>query len=111
MQVLQTDTFPAYIARLRKDPKEGELLFRDLLIGVTQFFRDPEAFDALRKSTIEKLVKAKDGDAPVRVWVPACSSGEEVYSIAILVREAMEEQSVATPVQIFGTDIDDRAIE
>jgi two-component system, chemotaxis family, CheB/CheR fusion protein len=111
MQVLQADTVSAYIALLRDDPREIELLFRDLLIGVTQFFRDPEAFDALRTSVIEKLFEQRRNDQPVRVWVPGCSTGEEAYSLAMLLCEAMEQQEIAPAVQIFATDIDDRAVE
>lgn len=109
MQVLQADTVPTYIARLRNDANEAELLFRELLIGVTQFFRDPEAFDALQEA-IAKLVQRNAADDPIRIWIPACSTGEEAYSLAILVREAMERQGADPRVQIFGTDIDDQAV-
>jgi two-component system, chemotaxis family, CheB/CheR fusion protein len=110
MQVLQAETVPAYITRLREDPNEAELLFRELLIGVTQFFRDPDAFDALREAVIAKLALRKNADDPIRIWVPGCSTGEEVYSLAMLVREAMERHGTDPRVQIFGTDIDDRAV-
>ena len=110
MQVLQANTVPIYIARLRDDLKEVELLFRELLIGVTQFFRDPDAFDGLQEAAIAKLVQRRDADAPIRIWVPACSTGEEAYSLAILVREAMERHGTDPRVQIFGTDIDDNAV-
>jgi two-component system CheB/CheR fusion protein len=111
MQVLQTDTVPAYMAGLREDPQEIELLFRELLIGVTQFFRNPEAFEVLRTSVIDKLFEQKVRDRPIRVWVPGCSTGEEAYSIAILLGEASEERGIAPEVHIFATDIDDRAVE
>ena len=110
MQVLQIGTAPAYIERLQKDPGEVELLFRDILIGVTQFFRDPEAFLALQNEVIPKLFAGKGPTDQVRVWVPGCATGEEVYSIAILMKEAMARHDNAPHVQIFGTDIDDRAI-
>jgi two-component system CheB/CheR fusion protein len=110
MQVLQTDTVPSYLARLREDPHQVELLFRELLIGVTQFFRDPAAFDALENVAIEKLLRVKDAGEEVRVWVPACSTGEEAYSIAILLKEAMEKHGLAFQAHIFATDIDDNAI-
>jgi two-component system, chemotaxis family, CheB/CheR fusion protein len=110
MQVLQIAKVPAYIERLRNDPKEAELLFRELLIGVTQFFRDPDAFAALQRGTIAKIVEGKGPDETIRVWVPACSTGEEVYSISILVREEMERQGRTSRVQIFGTDLDEAAI-
>jgi two-component system CheB/CheR fusion protein len=110
MQVLQADTVPEYIARLREDPHQVELLFRELLIGVTQFFRDPDAFDALHAAAIVKLLDRKGAGNEVRIWVPACATGEEAYSIAILMKEAMDQRGVAFHVQIFGTDIDDSAV-
>jgi two-component system CheB/CheR fusion protein len=110
MQVLRIDTVPAYIARLREEPGETELLFRELLIGVTQFFRDPDAFEALQATAIPKLLDSRSADDPVRIWVPACATGEEVYSIAILVREEMERRGTILNVQVFGTDIDDKAV-
>jgi two-component system, chemotaxis family, CheB/CheR fusion protein len=111
MQVLQTGTAPAYIARLHDDPREVELLFRELLIGVTQFFREPDAFDALRTSVIARLFEQRSDDGPIRVWVPGCSTGEEAYSIAMAFCEAMGQQGDMPDVQIFATDIDDRAVE
>ena len=109
MQVLQTDTVTSYISRLREDPLQVELLFRELLIGVTQFFRDPDAFEALG-AVVEKSLGRKSSGEEVRIWVPACATGEEAYSIAILFREAMEKQGVAFRIQIFATDIDDNAV-
>jgi two-component system, chemotaxis family, CheB/CheR fusion protein len=109
MQVLHTDTVPSYIARLRDDPVQLELLFRELLIGVTQFFRDPEAFDVLGEA-IDKIIARKSEGEELRVWVPACATGEEAYSIAILLKEAMEKKGIAFRVQIFATDIDDNAV-
>lgn len=110
MQVLHADTVPDYIKHLREDPGEPELLFRDLLIGVTEFFRDPEAFQGLTAAIDAVLEHHGDGQS-LRVWVPACSTGEEVYSLAILIRELIDARSAVLDVQIFGTDIDDRAIE
>src|SRR6185312_17550740 len=89
MQVLQIDEVPEFLDRLRKDPREVDLLFHDLLIGVTSFFRDPESFEALEKDVIPKLFEGKGPDDTVRVWVAGCSTGEEAYSIAILLREHM----------------------
>jgi two-component system, chemotaxis family, CheB/CheR fusion protein len=110
MQVLQADTVPAYLARLREDPHQLELLFRELLIGVTQFFRDPAAFEALETQAIEKILDRNVTGEDIRIWVPACATGEEAYSIAILFKEAMEKRGVGFQVQIFATDIDDNAI-
>jgi two-component system CheB/CheR fusion protein len=109
MQVLQIRTVPAFIKHLEQEPREVELLFREILIGVTQFFRDPQAFEALAAVVIPKLL-AKDGADQIRVWVPGCATGEEVYSIAILFKEALAGHTNAPRVQIFGSDIDDPAI-
>ncbi|MFM9862296.1 MAG: chemotaxis protein CheB [Micropepsaceae bacterium] len=110
MQVLQIDSVPEFIARLEKEPREVEALFRDILIGVTQFFRDPAAFEALQTAVMPKLLANKVASDQIRVWVAGCASGEEAYSIAILFREAMAQLSAPPQVQIFGSDIDDRAI-
>ncbi len=110
MQVLQIRTVPAFISHLEQEPREVKLLFREMLIGVTQFFRDPFAFDALASNVIPKLLANKQGGDQVRVWVAGCATGEEVYSIAILFKEALGNQVSAPRVQIFGSDIDDRAI-
>jgi two-component system CheB/CheR fusion protein len=110
MQVLQIDTVPAFIERLRTDPLQLDLLFREFLIGVTQFFRDGNAFEALRTAAIPRLLATKAPQDPFRVWVPACATGEEVYSIAILLKEAIEQRGISLQVQIFGTDIDDAAV-
>lgn len=104
MQVLQADTVLDYIVRLRHDPKENDLLFRELLIGVTQFFRDPDAFEALQALVIAELVGQRASGQPIRVWVSGCSTGEEAYSTAILLCEAMEQRGIALDVNIFATE-------
>jgi len=112
MQVLQIGDAPAYIEHLQKQPNELQLLFQELLIGVTRFFRDDEAFAALEHDVIAKVVEKKTGaDAAIRVWVPGCATGEEAYSIAILIKEATIKRRISPTVQIFGTDIDDEAIQ
>ncbi len=110
MQVLQVDTPEAYIARLAEAPEELDMLFRELLISVTQFFRDPAAFEALNATVIEPLVARTTGDEAVRIWVPGCATGEEAYSLAILLREAFDPRRTRPKVQIFATDLDERAI-
>jgi two-component system, chemotaxis family, CheB/CheR fusion protein len=110
MQVLQIDAMSAYVTRLRDDQREAELLFRELLIGVTQFFRDPEAFAALEAKAIANIIEGKTPGETIRVWVPGCSTGEEAYSLAILLKEAMEQQGRHSKIQIFGTDLDDSAV-
>jgi two-component system, chemotaxis family, CheB/CheR fusion protein len=110
MQVLQIDTVPNYIERLRGDERESDLLFRELLIGVTQFFRDPEAFAALQTALTTNIVERTRADQTIRVWVPACSTGEEAYSIIVLLKEAMEKLGRTSTIQLFGTDLDDSAV-
>jgi two-component system CheB/CheR fusion protein len=110
MQLLQIETVSSYIARLEADPEEGHILFREFLIGVTQFFRDPGAFEALRATIFPTLIANRSPDDPIRVWVPGCATGEEVYSLAILLSEAMAAANVNFKVQIFGTDLDANAI-
>ncbi|TXM52308.1 CheR family methyltransferase, partial [Methylobacterium sp. WL120] len=99
-----------YLKLLRADPAEVGALFRDLLIGVTNFFRDAAAFEALAADVIPKLLDERAASDVVRIWVPACSTGEEVYSLAILLREHMLTLADPPRVQIFATDIDERSL-
>jgi two-component system CheB/CheR fusion protein len=110
MQVNQIKTIDGYIERLRQEPKEVGALFRDLLINVTNFFRDADAFEALKTVAIPKLFAGRGADDTVRAWVPGCATGEEVYSIAILMREHMETLRAVPRVQIFATDIDEPSL-
>jgi two-component system CheB/CheR fusion protein len=110
MQVVQLEQIADYVERLRRDPAEAGRLFRDLLIGVTSFFRDPDAFAALTELVIPKLFEDRAGGGAVRVWVPGCSTGEEAYSIAMLLREWIGRHHLAIKVQVFGTDIDEAAL-
>jgi two-component system CheB/CheR fusion protein len=111
MQVLQIDEVPDFIERLRRDPPQVDALLQDLLIGVTSFFRDPAAFEALEREVIPKLFEGKGADDTVRVWVPGCSTGEEAYSIAILLREHSPRNHVAPKLQIFASDIDEQSLQ
>ena len=110
MQLLQVDTPADYIKHFRDQPEELDALFRELLIGVTQFFRDPAAFEALDALVLQGLVAGTSGQDVIRVWVPGCATGQEVFTLAILLREAMDARRPKPKIQIFGTDIDDRAI-
>lgn len=110
MAVHQIETIDKYVKYLQQTPIEVEALFRDLLIGVTSFFRDPEAFKAFDDRIIPKLFDGKPAEAAIRVWSPGCSTGEEPYSIAILMQEHMEALKQNYKVQIFATDIDSQAI-
>ena len=99
-----------YARYLKENPSEVQTLFKELLINVTSFFRDAEAFAALEKDILPQLCKDKPDDYLFRVWVAGCATGEEAYSIAILLRELMDETQQEFKVQIYSTDLDDDAI-
>jgi two-component system CheB/CheR fusion protein len=111
MQVLQIDDPAAFYERLRQEPQQVDLLFQDLLIGVTSFFRDPRAFELLERTVIPKLFENRKPDETVRVWVPGCATGEEAYSVAMLLREGSPKLVAAPKLQVFATDIDEHALE
>jgi two-component system CheB/CheR fusion protein len=111
MHVLQSASAAAYVERLRHEPKEVEALFRDLLIGVTHFFRDREAFSVLAKTVVPAILDHAGAEGSVRVWTPGCATGEEAFSVAILLREAMDKRDARPRVQIFAGDIDEEALE
>jgi len=100
-----------YVELLNRDAQEVEQLFRDLLISVTHFFRDPETFDLFAAKVVPRLFDGKDADGFVRVWVPGCATGEEAYSLAILLREQLGGLKQPPHVQVFATDIDAQALE
>lgn len=99
-----------YSRFLKENPNELNVLFKEMLINVTNFFRDTEAFEIMEKLILPKLCQNKSNDSIFRVWVPACASGEEAYSIAILLKELMEKTQIHFKVQIYATDLDDDAI-
>jgi two-component system CheB/CheR fusion protein len=111
MIINQIDQMDDYVKLLRTNKTEMEALFFDLLIGVTSFFREPEAFDLLTKEVFPIILEDKTRKFTVRIWVPGCSTGEEVYSIAICLREYLEKTGTNVNVQIFGTDVSDKNIE
>jgi two-component system CheB/CheR fusion protein len=111
MNINQIAELRFYVRFLQQNPMEVEVLFKELLIGVTNFFRDPDAFDALKTKVIPMIFEDRPRDRPVRVWVPGCSTGEEAYSIAMLLHEFMEKRNLDYDVQVFATDIDNEAIE
>ena len=102
-----------YVRFLQENPQEVELLFRELLIGVTSFFRDPEAWKQLKAEVLPALLAGRTFNQPLRAWIPACSDGAEAYSLAILFKETLEELKPAKNItlQIFATDLDSQAIE
>jgi two-component system CheB/CheR fusion protein len=111
MAINQVDKMDKYVNLLRTNKAEAEALFTDLLIGVTSFFREPEAFDLLNKEVFPAILEDKTAKSAIRVWVPGCSSGEEVYSLAICLREYMEKTGTNVNAQIFGTDVSEKNIE
>ena len=110
MAVHQIDSLADYVKFMQRNPAETEALFQDLLIGVTSFFRDPEAFKVLEQDIIPKLFSGRPDHDIIRIWVPGCSTGEEAYSLAILLAEEQEKLKKTLKVQVFATDIDSRAI-
>ena len=110
MAVHLVETMDGYVRFIQATPGETEALFRDMLIGVTSFFRDPEAFAAIEKQVIPILLAGRPTGATIRVWAPGCSSGEEAYSLAILLQEGLETQRQCLNLQIFATDIDSHAV-
>lgn len=110
MAVQQIAAIDDYVKYLPTNPAEVEALFRDLLIGVTRFFRDPEAFKVLQQRVIPQMFADKAPHAPLRVWTTGCSTGEEAYSIAMLLVEHMEAFKTSRTLELFATDIDPRAI-
>lgn len=111
MRLAKVDDLPTYISLLESKPDEILLLCKDFLIGVTSFFREPEAFDELARSQLPELVAKQSGEFPVRVWVPCCATGEEAYSLAMLLIEAFENANKPAAIQIFATDINEKSIE
>ncbi len=109
LDALSLDSIDAYHTHIQKNPDEIDTLFQTVLIGVTQFFRDKGAFEKIRKYVEEIVANKKPGD-PIRAWSVGCASGEEPYSIAILIAEVLGENADQYPVQIFATDIDERAL-
>lgn len=110
MAITSVNNLDDYLLYLQQKPTEVDALFQDLLIGVTSFFRNPAAFDALKEKVIPNIFTGKHPDSTIRIWVPGCSTGEEAYSIGILLKEQMEMLKKNFKVQIFATDIDSQAI-
>ena len=107
-QIQDTDE---YIELLRHSKQECEILAKEFLIGVTQFFRDREAYEPLEQGVIPKLFSPEGSDKPIRIWSAACSTGEEAYSIAILCKEYLERHDIQADLKIFATDLDKEAVK
>lgn len=100
-----------YLKYLLENNAEVKALYQDILISVTSFFRDPGSFQVLQEKIFPSILSARKNREPVRVWIPGCATGEEAYSIAISLMESLGEEASSTYVQIFATDIDDKALE
>ncbi len=111
LNINHINSFHTYTRFLREHPDEVEALFRELLIGVTSFFRDSESFEVLENTVLPEMLKDMNHDGTFRAWIPGCSTGEEVYSVAIVLKECLEKSSKKINIQLFGTDIDNRAID
>jgi two-component system CheB/CheR fusion protein len=110
MQINKVDRLEDYYTLIRANPEEVQSLFTDLLISVTMFFRDPPAFEALTKVVIKPIFEHARQDEPVRVWVPGCATGEEAYSIAILLAEEAARHEMPPSIQVFASDLDIKAL-
>jgi two-component system CheB/CheR fusion protein len=110
MLVHRIDTIERYRRVLDDNPDEVQVLYNELLINVTRFFRDPDAFGALQQAVVSRLGRQRAHDQTLRVWVPGCATGEEAYSLAIALLEALEGAGLKAPVQLFGTDVSDAAV-
>jgi two-component system CheB/CheR fusion protein len=111
MFLRKMDSLEGYLAFLRKNREEVEGLFNDFLINVTSFFRDPDAFEGLISEGFPFMLRNKPPNAPIRVWVPGCSTGEEAYSLAVAFLEFLGEQAANRPIQIFATDVSETIIQ
>jgi len=111
MGIKQVGGMADYLKLLEEDQGELAQLSSDMLISVSSFFRDPKAFEELREKAVVPLVASRDPDSPLRAWVPGCATGEEAYSVAMLLLEGVASTGTARPVQVFASDVDDHALE
>lgn len=110
MLLLRLETLRGYVDYLHHDPEETRALYNDLLINVTTFFRDADTMDHLRQVLLPQLVQRKAPHESLRIWVPACSTGQEAYSIAMLLLEVFGERATTLPIQLFATDLSESAV-
>ncbi|HKZ75001.1 MAG TPA: chemotaxis protein CheB, partial [Steroidobacteraceae bacterium] len=111
MALQKTEDLADYVALIGSDPAEAAALYQDFLIRVTGFFRDPQSFDLLAQRVFPRLSEGRSPKMPIRIWVPGCASGEEVYSIAITLIEHLGDRLTPGSIQIFGTDVSEVEIE
>jgi two-component system, chemotaxis family, CheB/CheR fusion protein len=111
MALCRMERMDAYLQHLQDSPSEVRTLHDEILIHVTSFFREPGSFEALKAATFPRMMEGRSAKDPIRVWVPGCSTGEEAYSIAILLAEFLDERGAHQEIQVFGTDVSETAIE
>lgn len=111
MMVRKAKSLEEYAKFIKSSPSEAKALFSDILIHVTEFFRDSDCFQAVQAEVLPRILRNRKGQSTIRIWVAGCSTGEEVYSLAILLIEALRNTEVKIPLQIFGTDICEEAIQ
>src|ERR1044072_7114362 len=110
MDTVECESYGDYLDYLEVHPEEYEELFNALLINVTEFFRDPPAWEHLRDDVLPELLAGQDGDEPIRVWSAGCASGQEAYTAAMVLAELLGEDAFRERVKIFATDIDEDAL-
>jgi PAS domain S-box len=110
MMIYKSPSVKDYLQYIKQHTKEIDLLYQDLLINVTAFFRDADSSDFLQRNILPKIFKGKAPNDPIRVWVPACSTGQEAYSLAMLIVEQLGDEWTNTPIQIFATDLSENVI-
>ena len=106
MALHQIEDIASYVRYLQENAQEQDLLFNELLIGVTSFFRDREAFECLKKAVFPRILQGRLPNDTIRIWVAGCATGEEVYSLAILLMEYAETREERHEIQIFASDLD-----
>ncbi len=111
MVLQQIQSLDLYLRRLRDDATEWQVLFEEVLIPVTSFFRDPDSYEALKSTVFPRLMAGRPHRTPLRVWVPGCASGEEAYSVGICLLEFLGSLAEAVPIKIFASDLSERAID
>ncbi|HZC36508.1 MAG TPA: CheR family methyltransferase, partial [Chthoniobacterales bacterium] len=111
MAVHPVDDLDKYLTFLKRNPDEVDALYKEMLIHVTEFFREPETFEVLQTTVLPRLLEKRSSNDPIRIWLPGCSTGEEAYSLAIIVTEFFDSRPESPVVQIFATDVSDRVLE
>jgi two-component system, chemotaxis family, CheB/CheR fusion protein len=111
MALQKIESLPDYVKFVQSSPTELRLLYKDMLISVTSFFRDPESFETLKTLIFPRLLESKETGGQIRLWIPACSTGEEAYSLVIALFEFLGERAQEFRIQIFGTDVDESSVQ